>query len=302
MTTTTMSSTGLVERPLRGFVLILGATLLFAANDATNKFLLTEYNAPLVTAIRYIVHCLLMLAVVAPIQKQLMFKTRRTGLVLVRAVCLATGSLLMAFALQRMPIAEATAIVYLSPILVILLAGLLLNEEVGIIGWVAAGMGFAGVLLIVRPGSGLDPIGVALVLCNVAAAVGYHLLSRVLASTERTVALLFYTALAGAILFGLALPWTLYGEVPTPIQVMLFISLGVTAGLGHYLFTAAYRYAPANLLAPMNYMHLVWAALLGWLVFNHAPEPLTLIGIAIIALAGVLSALRTRRPVPVEPA
>ena len=285
----------LTDQPLRGLVLIIGATLLFAYNDTTNKLLITEYNVPMVAAIRYIGHCLLMLAIVAPLHGREMVRTQRTGLVLIRAGSLAIGSFLVSLALQRMPVAETTAIVYLCPVLVVLLSGPLLKEKVGPMAWVAALLGFAGVLLIARPGGGLDPLGVLFVLGNVVVSVTYNLLSRVLARTERTMAVLFYSALVGAIGFGIFLPWTMHGIAPTPLQIVLFIGLGVSAWLGHYLFTQSYRSAPAALVAPMTYMHLVWAGILGWLVFGHAPGPITLIGMALVALAGVVSAVRPRR-------
>ena len=285
----------LTDQPLRGLALIVGATMLFAYNDTTNKLLITEYNVPMVAAIRYIVHCLLMLAIVAPVHGREMVRTQRTGLVLVRAASLALGSLLVSFALQRMPVAETTAIVYLCPVLIVLFSGPLLKEKVGPMAWVAAVIGFAGVLLIARPGGGLDPIGVLFVLGNVVVSVTYNLLSRVLARTERTMAMLFYSALVGAIGFGIFLPWTLHGVAPTPLQLVLFLGLGVSAWLGHYLFTQSYRYAPAALVAPMTYMHLVWAGVLGWLVFGHAPEPIAMGGMALVALAGVVSAFRPRR-------
>ena len=292
---TTSAPAPLTDQPLRGLALIIGATLLFAYNDTTNKLLITEYNVPMVAAIRYIGHCLLMLAIVAPLHGREMVRTQRTGLVLVRAGSLAIGSLLVSFALQRMPVAETTAIVYLTPVLVVLLSGPLLKEKVGPGAWIAAVIGFAGVLLIARPGGGLDPWGVLFVLGNVVVSVTYNLLSRVLARTERTMAMLFYSALVGAIGFGIFLPWTMHGVAPTPLQIVLFIGLGVSAWLGHYLFTQSYRYAPAALVAPMTYMHLLWAGILGWLVFGHAPEPIAMGGMALVALAGIVSAFRPRR-------
>lgn len=295
MSASPASPAPLTHQPMRGLVLILGATLLFAYNDTTNKLLITEYNVPMVAAIRYIGHCLLMLALVAPFHGREMVRTQRTGLVLVRAASLALGSLLVSFAFQRMPVAETTAIVYLCPALVVLLSGPLLKEKVGPGAWIAALLGFVGVLLIARPGGGLDPWGVAFVLGNVILATSYNLLSRVLARTERTMAMLFYSALVGAIGFGVFLPWTLYGAAPTPLQLALFAGLGISAWLGHYMFTQSYRYAPATLVAPMTYMHLVWAGILGWLVFGHAPEPIAMIGMGLVAMAGLISAVRPRR-------
>jgi drug/metabolite transporter (DMT)-like permease len=281
------------NRPLLGVLLVALATALFACLDVANKSLVTEYNVPLVAAIRYIGHSILMIALLGPTRGRELVETKRTGLVIVRALCLIVSSFLAGLALQRMPVAETVSIIYLSPIIVVLLARPLLGESIGVLGWIAAVAGFAGVLLIARPGGGLDPLGVVFTLCNVVATVVYYLLSRVLAKTEKTLALLFYTALGGAICFGILLPWTLYGEAPTLLQIGLFLSLGVSAGLGHYCFTAAHRFAPSSVLAPINYLHLVWAGILGWLVFGHIPETLAIVGMAIVATAGVMVALRS---------
>lgn len=307
MTSTTIASTDPAEpaaqaapdagltanRPLLGVLLVVAATALFAGLDTANKLLVTDYNVPLVAAIRYIVHAILMLALLGPMRGREMVTTKRTGLVIVRSLCLVVATFFAGLALQRMPVAETVSIIYLSPIIVVLLARPLLGETIGAVGWIAAIAGFAGVLLIVRPGGGLDPLGVGYVLCNVVVTVAYFMLSRVLASSEKTLALLFYSALVGAICFGVALPWTLYGHAPTLLQIGLFLSLGITAGLGHYFFTAAYRFAPTSVLAPINYLHLVWAGILGWLVFSHVPEPLTIAGMLIVGGAGVMVALRS---------
>jgi len=156
--------------------------------------------------------------------------------------------------------------------------------------------GFAGVMLIVRPGSDLVTSGALFMLGAVMLNLGYQLLSRVLAASENTFALLFHTALAGSILYGLALPWYLEERAPTPLDAVLFASLGLFGGVGHFMFTAAFRHAPASLIAPLNYLQLLWAGLLGWLVFGHIPDALSLLGMAIVAGSGVLVALRTRRP------
>lgn len=281
--------------PFRGVLLFMSALLLFACMDTTTKYLAAQYDVQLVVAVRYIVHCLLMVAILAPHQGKRLIQTQRTGLVLVRAASLAIASLFVGLALQRMPVAETTAIIFLAPMVVVLLARLFLDERIGALGWVAAVIGFAGVMLIARPGSGLDTTGIVYALCAVAGVVAYQLLSRVLASTERTVTLLFYTALIGAIGYGLFLPWFWEGKTPTLLQLMLFLSMGLTGGLGHFLYTAAYRHAQASLLAPMNYLQLLWAGLLGWIVFGHVPDHLSILGMCVVAASGVMIALKSRK-------
>lgn len=281
------------HHPFRGVVLLVAAVFLFACMDTTTKYLATYYEVPVVMAVRYIVHCLLMVVLLTPTQGRRLIQTQRTGLVLVRATCLAAASLLMGLALQRMPVAEATAMVFLAPLLVVLISGHFLRERVGRVGWASAIAGFVGVLMIARPGGGLDPAGVAYALCAASVIAAYQLLSRVLVTTERTVALLFYTALVGSLLFGILLPWFWEGQAPTLLQLLLFLSMGVAAGVGHFLFTAAHRHASASVLAPMMYLQLLWAGLLGWLVFGHVPEGMSILGMCVVAASGAVIALKS---------
>jgi drug/metabolite transporter (DMT)-like permease len=284
------------HQPLRGALLCVTAVLLFACMDTTTKYLTATYDVPFIMAVRYLGNLLLMALLLGPTHGRQLVETRRTGLVLVRAVCLASASLFFGLALQHLPVAETTAINFLAPIAVVIAAGRLLGERSGGVGPIAAILGFAGVLLIARPSGGLDAIGIAFALCAAASNAVYQLLSRVLAATERTVALLFYTALLGSLLFGLAAPWFLPVEAPSLHETLLLASLGVYGGLGHFLFTAAFRQAPASLIAPLGYAQLVWAGLLGWLVFGHVPDGLSLVGMTIIAGSGVLVALKSRAP------
>lgn len=278
----------------RGLTFFVAGIFLFACMDAATKYLTAHYQPPLVVAVRYIVHCLLMVIVLTPSQGRRLVQTHRTGMVLIRAACLAAGSLFFALALKRMPVAEASAVIFVAPIFVVVIAGPVLREHVGLLGWAAAIAGFAGVLLIARPGGGLDAMGVVFALCAAALTATYQVLSRVLASTESTIAMLFYTALVGAAAFGLAAPWFWGGERPTSWQLLLFLGTGIAGGVGHFFFTAAHRHAPASALAPLQYVQLLFAGLLGWLVFDHVPDGLGILGMCIVAGAGALVALKSR--------
>lgn len=278
----------------KGFVFAALGLLLFACMDSATKYLTEHYNVPFVVAIRYLVHFALMVLVLAPRYSAPLLHTRRRGLVVVRSIALVVASLSVGIALHRMPQADTTAITFLAPILVVLLACPLLGERIGPLGWVAAVMGFMGVLLIARPGSGLDLIGVLFALLAACANTAYQLLSRILATTERPIALLFNTALVGSLVFGLALPWTWDNQAPTYLELALFIGMGAAGGLGHYFFTLAYRYAPASFLAPVVYLQLVWAGILGWIVFGNSPDHLSLLGMLIVAASGLMIAVKSR--------
>lgn len=283
------------SRPLKGVMLIAAAVAVFACVDAMTKHLATSWNVPLVVAARYIVNVLALAAVYAPSHGRALITTKRTGLVFIRALCLSAASLFAGLALTRMPVAETISIIFLSPFVVMILAIPLLGERVSVGGWIAAIIGFCGVLLIANPGNGLDPVGVFYAVCCAAVTVGYYLLSRVLAATESTMALLFHTALVGAVLFGLYLPWSLHGPMPDLFDFGLFILIGLAASLGHYLFTAAFRLAPASLLAPANYLQLLWAGLIGWLIFDHIPTSTSIIGMLMVAVAGAASAILSQK-------
>lgn len=280
--------------PIKGVGLIIAATMLFAVSDVLGKHLFMTYSVILVMSVRYMVNTGLLTVVLAPTQGAVLWRTHRTVLVVLRGLCLAAASLSMGLALRLMPVGETVAIIYLAPIAVMVVAWLLMGEVVTPVGWIGAIIGFAGVLLIVRPGTGLDPVGVMLCLINAALATAYHLLTRILASTETMISMLFHTSLAGMLVFLALLPFESVPAVPVWFDLAQMGLLGVLATGGHFLFTAAYREAPASLLAPVNYMHLVWAGILGFLVFGHMPDGWTLVGMAMVASAGVAVALRAQ--------
>ena len=291
MTVAAMAGIG-TANALKGVLLVSAAVFLFAVSDLITKHLTLLYPVPVVVAVRYLVNLVLLAVLLWPRHRAALWRTQRTGLVLLRALALAAASLTMGLALRLMPLGETVAIIYLAPFAVMLLAGPLLGEKVPLAGWIGALAGFAGVLLIMRPGAGLDPWGVALAVLNAGCATVYHLLTRVLARTETMISMLFHVALVGAVVFCVLSIGSLDGPLPTPGDIGLMGLLGALATAGHFMFTAAYREAPASLLAPVNYMHLVWAGVLGWAAFGHVPDGLSLLGMAAVALAGVAVALR----------
>ncbi len=281
-------------RPLKGILLVVLATLAFASADVLTKRLTQNHPIPVVIAVRYLVNLGLLLLFLYPRMGRNLWRVRRPGLVFLRGFCLALASLTMGLALRLMPVGETVAIVYLSPFAVMLLAIPLLGEKVSPMGWLWAALGFAGVLLILRPGGGLDPWGVAFALMNAGLATGYRLLTRKLAGHESTMAMLFHTALVGSVFFGIGSLTSLDQLQFSAPDIGWMVALGVLATLGHFLFTAAYREAPASLLAPVNYLHLVWAAGLGVVIFGHTPDTISLAGMALVCASGIANAIRAR--------
>lgn len=290
-------------RLLRGIGLVVAATFLFALADTMAKHLAMRHSVPAVMACRYAINFLLLVAIFWPRHGAAMFAMQNPRLVILRGLCLSSGSLFLGLALRHIPLGEAVSIIYLTPFGVILAGWLILGERVRPVTWLACATAFAGVLLIARPGAGLAPLGVALALMNVLPSVAYHLLSRHLSATESIAALVTWTALAGTLFFGAMLPWSLPGFAPGLTDSLVILAMSLAATFGHMLFTRAFAHAPASALAPVNYFHLVWAGLFGLAAFGHLPDGLSLTGMALVALAGVGVALAARRPAaaPVAP-
>lgn len=284
------------SHPLRGIGLMVAAVLCFALLDATSKHLSQTFPVPMLVWARYTLHFVLMLVFLAPGMRWRLVTTRHPVKQVVRALLLVcvTGFAMAAF--QRLPLAETTALLFVTPLIVALLAGPFLGEKLRPLTWGASVFGFLGALLIARPGGVFDLPGIALILAAAGCYSVYQIQTRQLSPTENTLTMLFYTALVGTASMTLLAPFYWGGPMPDLWQALLIASLGIYGGTGHFLLIRAFRYAPATTLSPFIYVQLVWASLLGWLVYDHWPDGLTMIGIAIIATSSVALALSQRRP------
>ncbi len=193
--------------PLRGIALLLAALMLFACLDATAKHLSQTFAVPLLVWARYTLHCLLMVVFLAPSMRGRLLRTRRAGSQILRALMLLATTGLGIAALRLMPLAETTALAFLSPLIVTVLAGPWLGERIGAARWAAVLTGFLGVLLIAQPGGALAGAGVAFALGAAVCYSIYQLLTRQLSASESTLTMLFYTALVGSVVMTAALPW-----------------------------------------------------------------------------------------------
>ncbi len=283
------------QNVLKGISLILTAVVIFACMDTVGKYLMTKFNVPFVSAVRYGLNLLLLMAIMMPRYGSGLWKTTRTGLVVFRGLSLAAASFFAGLALQRMPVGESVAIFYLQTFGMLLAAGYFLNERITLPRWIAAAVGFAGVLFIARPGSELAPLGVLFALICAGVSVVYVLLSRLLAPTDSTMAMMFYTGLAGVAVFGAMLPWNWPDVAFTIFDVAMLLFLGAASLAGHFLFTAAFRLAPASILAPFNYFHIAFAVMLSWLVYHHVPDVWSFVGMAMIAISGVAVSIYNHR-------
>ena len=282
-----------------GATLILIVTFLFALHDATSKYLTAFFAVPLLVWARYVGHLLIMLVGVAPRMGRQLIVTKHPWLMVMRASMLVGVSLLFQNALKTLPLAETSALVFVTPLIVAVLAGPLLGEKVRASTWVATAAGFCGTLLIARPGGVMTlkglMFGQGAALCYAI----YQLFTRKLAATEPPMRQLFYTALVGSVVMSFIVPGYLTPTLPTLSQGLLIMSLALTACIGHFLFTRAARETPASILSTLLYMQLVWTVVLGWLIFDHLPDLPSSLGMLIIGGASLSIALQknaTPRP------
>ena len=272
------------HQPTLGILLILAAGLLLASQDALSKSLTAVYPLLLVVWLRYLSQSVLMLALFAPRMGLNLLRTQRPWLQLVRGLSLVAITLLFYSALRFIPLGEATAVIFLAPLVVIVLSATWLKEHISRGLWLSVGVGLLGVLLIVRPGGALFTPAILLPLGAAFCFGLYQLRTRRLSATDHPATSNFLSALVGTLSVSVLLPW--FWQTPTLVDGLLMATLGATAMTGHMLLTHAYRFGSAASLAPFTYVQIVTATLLGMLFFDHTPDLWAILGMAVIILSG----------------
>jgi drug/metabolite transporter (DMT)-like permease len=280
--------------PTAAIALITCAVVCFTILDAITKFTTRYYSVPLLVWARYVVQFAAMLAWLGPRMGTGLLRTKRPRFMLFRGILIVASSLLFVTALRSLPLAEATALNYSTPIIVVVLGRLLLHEAMtpARVAFVAAGV--IGMLMIVQPGSDVFHGAALLGICAAFFYAGYQVTTRMLAGEDPYV-LLFYPALMGtAILTALtpafdwpaSMPWT---------HLLLIVCGALFGTAGHFLFILAFRLAPASALTPFTYTQLVFAMLLGFIVYGDFPNAVRVAGMVVIAGSGLLMTLHERR-------
>lgn len=283
------------SRPGLGIVLILSAGLLLSTQDALAKSLSASYPLLLVVWFRYLSQNLVMAALFAPRLGWGLLRTQRPLLQLARGLSLVGVTLLFYAGLRYIPLGEATAVIFLAPLVVVVLSVLWLKEAISRGVWLSMAGSMLGVLLIVRPGGALFTPAILLPIGAACCFGLYQLLTRRLSSTDHPATSNFLTALIGTLAASLALPWV--WQMPHPADLPLMAGLGALAMSGHMLLTHAYRFASAASLAPFTYGQILTATLIGALVFDHLPDAWAVLGMTVIILSGAALAWSQRRPV-----
>ena len=211
-----------------------------------------------------------------------------------RGVFLLGATAMFFGALSLMPQATVLALFFVSPLVVTVLAPALLGERVRPWQVIAVAVGFAGVMLILRPGGDASAWGAVMALTAGVIHGLYLIFTRRLAGSAPPLVTLGYTAVFGAVVMSVIVPF--FWVAPSPGDLGIMALLGVLAAAGHYLIIKAFDHAPATFLAPLGYTEMVTAVLYGYLAYGHLPDALAWIGILVIVSAGVVvSLIETRR-------
>ena len=273
--------------PFSAILMIIAATACFTSLDVSVKYLSQRYPVPLLVWARWGMQVLVMTAVLGPTMRSGLVRTKRWKMHVVRGIVLIGSSLSFFSALKFLPLAEATALNYSTPMIVTLMAATFLQERITIPRWAFVIAGFIGMLLIVRPGSEMLTPASLLALAAAKLYATFQILTRKLAG-ENAMVLLFFPALVGTLLMSALVPFFHYDTWFPIADIAMFVAIGAIGTLGHFLFILAFQRASVSAIAPFTYMQLLWSTFAGWLVFGTFPDAWTLAGILTIAGSGVV--------------
>lgn len=282
----------------RGVLFHISGLWMLSVLDTTGKYLVMGGLSVLMVAwVRYSVHILLMTAVVLPRRGRALFRTRSLPRQLLRGFLMITTTVLFFSVLRRLPLAEGTALNFMAPLFLMAMAPWLLGEANRLHRWLGVLTGFIGMLVVVRPGNALDPVGVMLGMLTALFFAFFQVSTRLVAEDD-PLTTNYYGGLFGTLSLTLALPFFWVTPQLSPWQWLLLVSTGVTGSLGHWLQIVAYSRTPATLLAPFSYLQIIAAVTLGWLVFGQLPGLATALGIGLICTAGAAVAIVEARRSP----
>ena len=290
------------ERVLAGIAMAVLAVACFAALDTATKLAVMTVPVLMGVWFRYSFQAVATTAVLLPLHGPALLRTRHPRYQALRGLLL-LGSTVFAFlSLRYMPMAEFTAVVMVAPLAITVLAATVLKERVSPLRWALVAGGFAGTLVILRPGGEAFGWAMLLPLGLVVSNAWFQVLTSRMAQTENPLTMHFYTGWVGALATSFVLPLA-WQALPSWHSWALLCLMGLLGTVGHFLLILAYRRAPASTLTPYLYAQIGFAMLGGWWVFGQVPDAASLMGIALITVCGAAGAWLTMRErrVPIEP-
>lgn len=273
--------------------MVLLATAFFAMTDTAAKYV-NAAGVPLLMALwaRYTFQAIATSIVVVPLGGWSVMRTRQPLFHVLRGLMLVISTAIVFLSLKFMPVGEFTAIMLITPLVLTLVAGTFLKEQVSALRWALVCGGFVGTLVIIRPGGESFTPAYLLPLVQVVTNCCFQLLTIRLARTENPLTMNFHTGWVGALAATplLLLAWE--SQVPAWLWGLL-VGMGVSGAVGHFLLILAYQRALASTLTPYLYAQIGFAMACGWVVFGHVPDGWSMLGMGLIALCGAAGAWLT---------
>lgn len=267
-----------------GIAYMLLTTLFFVTLDASAKYLMDTLPVAQVVWARFVFHLVFITVLLGPrLARYIRSNTLKMQLVR-SALMLATNGLFFA-GLQFASLTTATSITFLGPIIVTILSIPLLGEAVGLRRWIGVVFGFAGAMIIIRPGSGVMDLAGVFFLATAFSHACYQIITRKIRTIDHPYTTVFYTAIAGAVVMSAIVPFQ--WVTPSLEQWAIMAALGACGAIGHFFLIKSLQAAPAAAVVPFSYASLVWAALYGFFLFADLPDLWTVTGAAIIAASGL---------------
>ena len=280
------------DRPFRGIALILASTVFLGTSDVTAKYLSATLPSIEITWIRFLVFALIMSPAVLPGSPLLALRTQRPGLQVMRGVALLASSLFFISGLRFLPIAEASATGFVSPLFVTALSIVFLGESVGVRRWIATAVGLIGVLIILRPGTGAFHPAAFFPIVSALAWACTLIMTRMMSGREHALTTMAYSSIVGVCVLCALVPFV--WVAPSWHDILFGILIGVASTAGQWIVVLAFRYADASVLAPFSYTQLLWVSILGFVIFGEVPDIWTVTGAAFIVGSGLYTAHRER--------
>ena len=280
------------DRPFRGIALILVSTVFLGASDVTAKYLSGTLPSIEIAWIRFLVFAAIMFPAMVPGSPLFALRTPRRGLQLLRGAALLGSSLFFISGLRFLPIAEASATGFVSPLFVTALSIIFLGESVGLRRWLATALGLVGVLIILRPGTSAFHPAAFFPLVSALAWAGTLIMTRMMSGRERAVTIMTWSSIAGVCILSALVPFV--WVAPSLNDVLFGVFIGIASTAGQWVVVLAFRYADASVLAPFSYTQLLWVSILGFLIFGEIPDVWTVTGAVFIVASGLYTAHRER--------
>jgi len=278
------------DHPVRGILLILSSTIFLSVQDAFSKYLSKSLPGLEITWLRFMMFALLLSPVA--LRSPSVFRSSRPLMQVARGAGVTVSAVFFISSLRFLRIAEATATAFVAPIFVTALSILFLRERIGLRRWFATIIGLAGVLIIIRPGSGVFQLAALLPVISAMGWANALVITRLIGGKDGVATTMVYTSLVGSLALMPLIPFVWVR--PDGWQLLIAAGVGIFGMAGQTIVVFALRYARASVLAPFTYTQLVWAAILGFLVFGEIPDGWTFVGAAIIIFGGLYTAHRER--------